>query len=112
LSSIKGTKLSILGTVIDIASFESPDTDEPPPETPIGSPLYNKSVMAFLQSILRVNPPPEHIELPPKPDAFTYAEWYFLAVSPFLPVLHKPSFFRLVSHAYPVGASFTLKCPC
>lgn len=97
LSSIKGTMLSILGTTIDITSFDAPDMDEPPPGTPIGSPLYNKSVMAFLQSCLNVNPPLGDVELPSRKDAFIYAEWYFLMISPFLPVLHKPSFLQLVS---------------
>lgn len=98
LSSIKGTTLSILGTTIDITSFDSPDMDEPPPGTPVGSALYNKSVMAFLQSSLNVNPPIGNVDLPARQDAFTYAEWYFLMVSPFLPILHKPSFLQLVSH--------------
>jgi hypothetical protein len=97
LSSIKGTTLSILGTTIDIASFDAPDMDEPPVGTPIRSPLYNKSVMAFLQSVLNINPPLDNVELPSRADAFTYAEWYFLMVSPFLPILHQPSFFQLVS---------------
>ncbi len=97
LSSIKGTTLSILGATIDITAFDAPDMDEPPPGTPIGSPLYNKSVMAFLQSCLNINPPMANVELPSRNDAFTYAEWYFLMISPFLPILHKPSFMQLVS---------------
>ncbi|KAK4097422.1 hypothetical protein N658DRAFT_478881 [Parathielavia hyrcaniae] len=100
LSSIKGTTLSILGTTIDITSFDAPDMDEPPPGTPIGSPLYNKSVMSFFQSCLNVNPPLGNVELPAKQDAFRYAEWYFLMISPFLPILHKPSFFQLLTRIY------------
>ncbi|KAK0719251.1 hypothetical protein B0H67DRAFT_532893 [Lasiosphaeris hirsuta] len=100
LSSIKGTTLSILGTTIDITSFDAPDMDEPPPGTPIGSPLYNKSVMAFLQSVLNINPHLENVDLPSRQDAFTYAEWYFLMISPFLPILHKPSFLQLLTRIY------------
>jgi hypothetical protein len=96
LSSIKGTTLSVLGTTIDIASFDAPDIDEPPLGTPVGSPLYNKSVMAFLQSTLGVNNPPENCDLPSRHDAFTYSEWYFLMIFPFMPVFHKPSFMKLV----------------
>lgn len=106
LSSIKGTSLSVLGTTIDIASFDAPDMDEPPPGTPIGSPLYNKSVMAFLQSVLNINPRQGDVDLPSRQDAFTYAEWYFLMLSPFLPILHKPSFLQLVS-VLPASASYT-----
>ncbi|KAL1837599.1 hypothetical protein VTJ49DRAFT_3617 [Mycothermus thermophilus] len=100
LSSIKGTTLSILGATIDITSFEGLDMDEPPPGAPVGSPLYNKSVMALLQSVCNINPPLENVELPAKKDALTYAEWYFLMVSPFLPILHKPSFLQLLTRIY------------
>ncbi|KAJ4286626.1 hypothetical protein N0V88_007915 [Collariella sp. IMI 366227] len=110
LSSIKGTTLSILGTTIDVTSFDAPDMDEPPQGTPIGSPLYNKSVMAFLQSILNVNPPLTNVELPSKQDAFTYAEWYFLMISPFFPIIHKPSFINLLTRIYD-DASFKPTVP-
>lgn len=98
LSSIKGTTLSILGTSLDItAAFDTPDMDEPPPGALVGAPLYNKSVMAMFQSTLNVNPALVGVELPSRQDAFTYSEWYFLMISPFLPILHKPSFIVLVS---------------
>ncbi|KAK4223838.1 transcriptional activator protein acu-15 [Podospora fimiseda] len=100
LSSIKGTTLSILGTTIDVTSFDAPDMDEPLPGTAPGSPLYNKSVMAFYQSTLGVNPVLSNVELPSRVDAFTYVEWYFLTIHPFLPVLHKPSFLQLLTRMY------------
>lgn len=96
LSSIRGTTLSILGSTIDLGSFEAPDMDEPPPGVQAKSPLYNKSVQAFLQSCTNINPQ-LHVEYPPRADAFTYAEWYFLMLYPFIPVLHKPSFMTIVS---------------
>ena len=98
LSSIKGTQLSILGTTIDITSFDAPDMDGPPPGAQITSPLFNKSVQAFLNSTMRVNPPLDHVGLPSREDAFTYSEWYFLMIYPFIPLLHKPSYMKLVSH--------------
>ncbi|CCC06297.1 hypothetical protein SMACR_00514 [Sordaria macrospora] len=100
LSSIKGTTLSVLGTTIDITSFDAPDMDEPSPTTPTGSPLYNKSVMAFYQSIVRINPPMEHCDLPSRNDAFTYAQWYFLTIYPFMPLVHRPSFMQLLGRIY------------
>ncbi|KAK4144023.1 uncharacterized protein C8A04DRAFT_11915 [Dichotomopilus funicola] len=100
LSSINGTTLSVLGTHIDITCSDAPDMDEPAPGTPIGSPLYNKSLMALLQSSLNINPPLTNVELPSKQDAFQYAEWYFLMVWPFLPTLHKPSFMQLLTRMY------------
>lgn len=95
LSSIKGTSLSILGSTIDIGSIDVPDMDEPPPSAQ-GSSLYNKSVQAMLQSIMNRNQVPP-VKLPPRQDAFNYAEWFFVMIHPFHPVLHKPSFMALVS---------------
>jgi hypothetical protein len=99
-SSIKGTKLSILGTTIDITSFDAPDMDEPPSGTPVGT-LYNKSLTAFLRSTFGVNPKLENVELPSRKEAFDYSSWYFLTVHPFMPVLHKPSFLNLVRNPIP-----------
>lgn len=99
LSSIGGTRLSILGMTVDLASFEPPDAEEPPVDGKV-APSYNKSPQSFLQSIMRVNPPMQ-AEMPSREDAFTWAEWYFMTFSAFLPVLHKPSFMRLVSVVSP-----------
>lgn len=100
LSSIKGTTLSILGSTIDIGSFDAPDMDEPSPDAPAHTPVYNKSAQAMMQSVTNINPA-LHVDYPPRDDAFTYAEWYFLMIYPFHPVLHKPTFMTLVStHCY------------
>jgi hypothetical protein len=96
LSSISGTTLSILGTTIDLTSFDCPENDGPAPGSPPGAPFYNKSVMSFLQSSTNINPPPDNVDLPSRSDAFTYSEWYFLMIQPFLPMLHKPAFMKLV----------------
>jgi hypothetical protein len=101
LSSFKGTQLSILGTTIDITSFDAPDMDEPPPDAKIAQPLYNKSVQAFLQSTMNINPPLKDVPLPSREDAFTYANWYFVMIFPFLPVLHRPTFLKLVRKLNP-----------
>ncbi|KND91044.1 Transcriptional activator protein acu-15 [Tolypocladium ophioglossoides CBS 100239] len=99
LSSIRGTRLSLLGTTIDTTSFDLPDMDEPGDDARPSAPLYNKSIQAFLQSSMGRNPP-LRVDLPPREEAFTYAEWYFMAVGIFLPVLHKPSFMRLLTRIY------------
>ncbi|KAF4450940.1 hypothetical protein F53441_6001 [Fusarium austroafricanum] len=98
MSSIGGTRLSILGMTVDLAAFEPPDAEEPPIDGK-AAPSYNKSPQSFLQSIMRVNPPMQ-AEMPSREDAFTYAEWYFMTFSAFLPVLHKPSFMRLLTRMY------------
>ncbi|OTB19356.1 hypothetical protein K445DRAFT_53319 [Daldinia sp. EC12] len=99
LSSIKGTTLSILGSTIDIGSFDAPDMDEPSPDAPAHAPVYNKSAQAMLQSVTNINPRLQ-VDYPPRDDAFTYAEWYFLMIYPFHPVLHKPTFMTLLSRLY------------
>ncbi|CEJ94302.1 hypothetical protein VHEMI09842 [[Torrubiella] hemipterigena] len=99
LSTVRGTKLSILGTTIDTTSFEAPDVDEPPDGTPIDTPIYNKSVQAFLQSSMRVQPPMQ-VPMPSREDAFNYATWYFSTVAAFLPLLHQPSFMSLLTRIY------------
>lgn len=93
LSSIKGTALSILGMEIDIADFDSVDMDEPSTFHPQ---LYNKSYQAFLQSALNINPRLEKVELPQRTDGLTYAAWYFRVLNPYMPLLHKPTFMKLV----------------
>ncbi|KAK8034050.1 hypothetical protein PG993_009045 [Apiospora rasikravindrae] len=98
-SSIKGTTLTILGSTIDVCSFDAEDMDEPAPGTQPRSALYNKSVQAMMMSTCNVNPP-LHVDYPPRVDAFTYAEWYFLIMYPFLPVLHRPTFTDLLTRLY------------
>jgi len=97
LSEIKGTALSILGMTIDIADFQSDDMDEPE-KISSHQTIYNKSYQAFLQSTLNINPRLEGVSLPPKEEAFTYCMWYFRVINPFVPLLHKPTFMKLVSY--------------
>jgi hypothetical protein len=98
LSSIKGTALSILGMEIDIADFDSLDMDEP--DASVFHPqLYNKSYQAFLQSALNINPRIEKVDLPSRSDGLMYAQWYFRVINPYLPLLHKGTFMKLVSQA-------------
>jgi hypothetical protein len=96
LSSIKGTALSILGMEIDIADFDSLDMDEPDPSV-FHPQLYNKSYQAFLQTALNINPRIEKVDLPSRADGMTYAQWYFRVLNPYMPILHRPTFIKLVS---------------
>jgi len=59
--------------------------------------LYNKSYQAFLQSALNINPRLQKVELPPREEGFGHANWYFRVINPFLPLLHRPTFYKLVS---------------
>ncbi|KAJ3493430.1 hypothetical protein NLG97_g4733 [Lecanicillium saksenae] len=98
LNSMRGTKLTFLGTTIDTSSFPVPDVDEPEDPTDM-TPLYNKSSQAFLQTTAGVNPLVQ-VELPSRQEAFTYAEWYFMTMGVFIPVLHQPTFMALLARMY------------
>lgn len=95
LSSINGTQLSILGTTIDITSFDAPDMDGPPLGISNSAPIYNKSLQSFYNSVAKVNPPIA-APMPSREEAFRYSEWFFCMVGAFVPVLHKPTYFTLV----------------
>lgn len=91
LSSIKGTKLVIMGTEIDTANFAAPDMDD----AENAGDLYNKSVVAFTRSAMRVNAEMK-IDLPDRAIAVAYAEWYINIMHAYVPVLHPPSFWKMV----------------
>jgi hypothetical protein len=99
LSSIKGTALSVLGMEIDIADFSSSDMDEPS-HSMFETERYNKSYQSFLQSAHNVNPKIDKVELPPRGEGITYAQWYFRVLNPYLPLLHKPTFMNTVRLRY------------
>ena len=104
LSGPNGTVLSILGMKIDIADFQSSDVDEPlSPIFQVG--LYNKSYQSFLQSSLGVNPRLNDVKLPPREEANEFIRWYLRVLNPYLPILHGPSFQRIVSAVLPLGRS-------
>lgn len=96
LSCINGTQLSILGTTIDITSFDAPDMDGPPAGTSKAAPLYNKSLQSFYNSAAKINPPVD-APLPSRDEAFSYSEWFFVMVGAFVPVLHKPTHLKMVN---------------
>lgn len=95
-SSMTGTKLSILGTTIDITSFDAPDLDGPLAGTSSSTPVYNKSLQSLYNSLVRINPPIDAL-MPSREDAFSYSEWYFCMVGAFVPLLHKPTYLALVN---------------
>ncbi|KAI9742897.1 MAG: hypothetical protein M1818_003626 [Claussenomyces sp. TS43310] len=99
LSSIKGTRLSILGMEIDIADFTSNDLDEP--DDSLGNhQIYNKSYLSSLQSALGVNSRIEKVDLPAREDGLTYAQWYFRVINPYAPILHKGTFIDMLTRIY------------
>ena len=98
LSSIRGTSLNVLGMEINIADFASSDLDGPVQPALQHEPLYNKSYQSFVMSAFGINPRLEKVALPPRTEGLTYAQWYFRALNPYVPMLHKPTFMSLVSN--------------
>ena len=105
---IRGTKVDVMGEEIDIADFDCPEMDEPKKALPEGESQFNNSRLSFLNTIMgRVKPPIP--ALPDKETAVTYAKYYNQAVGPYAPILHSPSFMRLVSSPSGTPRSLSLK---
>ncbi|KAL5630120.1 hypothetical protein BROUX41_001726 [Berkeleyomyces rouxiae] len=100
LSSLSGTKLLIMGTAIDTGDFERPDYQEGALLPGAFTPRYNKSVQALLQSMMNRNPPLPNMSLPPRDEAFRYSQWYFIMLEKFLPLLHQPTFWKMLTRIY------------
>ncbi|KAI4171988.1 MAG: hypothetical protein LQ343_003897 [Gyalolechia ehrenbergii] len=100
VSSIRGTSLNVLGMEIDLADYMHADLDEPDPSDYEKKPVYNKSYYAFILTAFSAKPKPQQIGLPSREEGMKCAEWFFKAVNPYLPVLHRPSFMKLFNRMY------------
>ena len=96
LSSVRGTSMNVLGMEIDLADYMSADVDEPDPLNADRQPVYNKSYRAFVQTAFGVSPKLNKVELPPRSEGFNYADIFFRLTSPYAPVVHRPTFIKLV----------------
>lgn len=97
LSSIRGTSMNVLGTEIDLADYASADLDEPDPSRTDAQPVYNKSYRACIQTAFGTGPKLSKVELPPMKEGLEYAQIYFTGICPYLPILHQPTFMKMVS---------------
>ena len=103
---IRGTTVDVLDQHIDVADFDCPGMDEPKQPLPNGRYQFNNSRSSFLSTIMgQVKPPAP--ELPDRDSAFTYAKYYLSVVAPYTPLLHGPSFLRLVMLLSFVSPIFT-----
>ncbi|KAL2889477.1 Transcriptional activator protein acu-15 [Ceratocystis lukuohia] len=100
LSSLSGTNLLIMGTIIDTGDFERPDYEEGAFNSGVLTPRYNKSVQALMQSMMNMNPILPGMGLPPREEAFRYTQWYFLMLEKFLPMLHQPTIWKMLTRIY------------
>lgn len=97
VSCIRGTSLNVLGMEIDLADYMHADLDEPDPSDYEKKPIYNKSYYAFILTAFSAKPKPQEIGLPPRAEGMKCVDLFFKIVNSYLPVLHKPSFMKLVS---------------
>ena len=97
LSSRQGSKLNVLGWEIDIAGITSGDPDSSDPSYGHEEPSYDRSYKSFIASAFGVNSKIENMKLPTKEEAFRHGYGYIQVINAFTPVLHRPSFLKLVS---------------
>ncbi|KAL8785176.1 MAG: hypothetical protein Q9213_003523 [Squamulea squamosa] len=100
VSSIRGTSLNVLGMEINLADYMHADLDEPDLSDYEKKPTYNKSYYAFILTAFSAKPKLQEIGLPSREEAMKLVEWFFKVVNPYLPVLHRPSFMRLINRMY------------
>jgi len=96
ISSIRGTAMNVLGAEIDLADYMSADLDEPHPSAFGSEYPLNKSYHAFVQTAYGATPKPPKVQLPPRDEGMTYAQWYFRMFNPYMPFNHKPTFLSMV----------------
>lgn len=91
LSPVEGTQLSLFGMKLDLAEFL------PPEEDPESDPL---SYQTFLRHSYGRSSQIYKPALPNYSHCTTLAEWYFKAVQPFVPIIHKPDYMKLLSRVH------------
>lgn len=89
LSSIKASALSLLGIDIDLSDLDPSEPSHP-------SNANDESFSSCLSTIFNVNPNVPKVELPPKDEAYKYLTWFFTVSHPYLPILHQPTFLKMV----------------
>ncbi|KAL8808212.1 MAG: hypothetical protein Q9182_000276 [Xanthomendoza sp. 2 TL-2023] len=100
VSSIRGTSLNVLGMEINLADYMHADLDEPNPFDYEQKPVYNKSYYAFILTAFSAKPKPQEVGLPSREEGMKCTEWFFKVVNPYLPVLHRPTFMKLINRMY------------
>ncbi|RPB03165.1 hypothetical protein L873DRAFT_1671301 [Choiromyces venosus 120613-1] len=93
LSSIKASALSLLGIDIDLSDLDPSEPNHP-------ASANDESFSSCLSTIFNVNPNVPKMELPPRDEAFQYVDWFFLISHPYLPILHRPTFIKMLDKMY------------
>ncbi|KAH0613746.1 uncharacterized protein H6S33_005632 [Morchella sextelata] len=93
LSSIKASALSLLGIDIDLSDLDPNEPNHP-------SNANDETFSSCLSTIFNVNPNVPKVELPPKEKAYEYVNWFFAVSHPYLPILHQPTFMKMLERIY------------
>ena len=96
LSSTRGSKLNLLGWEINLSGFTSADSDDLN-QPCLEAPSYDRSYRSFIATAFGVSSKIDSVHLPPKEEGFRQASGYLHVLNAFLPILHRPSFMKLVS---------------
>jgi len=92
LSSMKETALSVLGVNIDLS-----DLDPSEPANRSSSTRLDETYGSCLSTVFNINPNVPKPELPHKDEGMQYINYFFIISHPYLPILHRPTFIRMVS---------------
>jgi len=92
LSSMKETALSVLGVNIDLSAL---DPSEPANRS--SSTRLDETYGSCLSTVFNINPNVPKPELPHKEEGMQYINYFFMISHPYLPILHRPTFVRMVS---------------
>lgn len=91
------SRLNMFGWEIDLASFTTPDADDPKYPTPSHeNPIYDKSYRAGLASIYGTQRRCDEPQLGSKEQMVAYASMFIQVLNVYTPVLHKNKYFAMV----------------
>ena len=93
---VNGTKVDILDEIIDVADFDCAEMQNPRPGQ---INVFNSSRTSIVNTIFGYQATGEP-KMPSKEQALSTADHFLIIMSPFVPVLHRPSFRDLVRRFY------------
>ncbi len=93
---VNGTKVDILDEIIDVADFDCDQMENPQPGE---FNIFNASRTSIVNTIFGYQATGD-LKLPSKEQALSTADHFLVIMSPFVPILHRPSFRDLVRRFY------------
>ena len=88
---MRETALSLLGVNIDLSALDPSE-----PARPSSTTRLDESFGSCLATIFNANPNEPKVELPAQAEGMQYLQYFFKISHPYLPILHRPTFLRMV----------------